>query len=243
MAGSNSCLATPGFSVSLARKLGAEFVGTFILVFAAAAAPIVNEKYKGAETLLGNAASSGLAVMAVILSTGHISGAHINPAVTIAFAALRHFPWSHVVPYIVVQLLGSISASFVLKAVFHPYMSGGVTVPTVSHGQAFAIEFIVTFILMFTITAVATDTRALGELAAIAVGGTVMLNAMVAGTTTGASMNPVRSLGPAVVIGNYDGLWIYLVAPPLGALVGAAVYTSVKIPDKPTNQVSSFKIP
>ena len=141
-------------------QLGAEFVGTFIMVFAAAAAPIVNQKYNGAETLLGNAASAGLAVMVVILSTGHISGAHINPAVTIAFAALRHFPWAQVLPYIAVQVLGSISASFALKGVFHPFMSGGVTVPSVGHGRAFALEFIVTFILMFIITAVATDTRA-----------------------------------------------------------------------------------
>ena len=141
-------------------QLGAEFVGTFIMVFAAAAAPIVNQKYNGAETLLGNAASAGLAVMVVILSTGHISGAHINPAVTIAFAALRHFPWAQVLPYIAVQVLGSISASFALKGVFHPFMSGGVTGPSVGHGRAFALEFIVTFILMFIITAVATDTRA-----------------------------------------------------------------------------------
>lgn len=141
-------------------QLGAEFVGTFIMVFVAAGAPIVNEKYNGVETLIGNAASAGLAVMVVILSTGHISGAHLNPSVTIAFASLRHFPWPQVPPYIAAQVLASISASYALKAVFHPFMSGGVTVPTVSHGQAFALEFIVTFILMFVITAVATDTRA-----------------------------------------------------------------------------------
>lgn len=141
-------------------QLGAEFIGTFIMIFAAAGAPIVNQKYNGAEMLIGNATSPALAVMVVIFSTGHISGAHLNPAVTIAFAALRHFPWSQVVPYIVVQVLASISASFALKVIFHPFMSGGVTVPAVSHGHAFALEFIVTFILMFIITAVATDTRA-----------------------------------------------------------------------------------
>lgn len=142
-------------------QLGAEFVGTFIMVFGAAAVPIVNEKHNGsAGALVGNATCGGLAVMVVILSTGHISGAHLNPAVTIAFAALRHFPWVQVIPYMAVQVSASISASFTLKAVFHPFMSGGVTVPAVNVHEAFALEFVITFILMFIITAVATDTRA-----------------------------------------------------------------------------------
>ncbi|CAB4274599.1 unnamed protein product [Prunus armeniaca] len=117
-------------------------------------------------------------------------------------------------------------------------MSGGVTVPSVSHGQAFALEFIVTLILMFTITAVATDTRAVGEMAGVAIGATVLLDILVAGRpTTGGSMNPIRTLGPAIAAGNYKGLWIYLVAPTFGALAGAAAYTTVKLPDnKPPNQ-------
>ncbi|RVW46699.1 putative aquaporin NIP5-1 [Vitis vinifera] len=162
--------------------LGAEFVGTFILIFAATAGPIVNQKYSGVETLIGNAACAGLAVMIVILSTGHISGAHLNPSLTIAFAALRHFPWVQVPAYIAAQVSASICASFALKAVFHPFMSGGVTVPSVSIGQAFALEFLITFNLLFVVTAVATDTRAVGELAGIAVGATVMLNILVAGS-------------------------------------------------------------
>lgn len=141
-------------------QLGAEFVGTFILIFTATAGPIVNQKYDGAETLIGNAACAGLAVMIIILSTGHISGAHLNPSMTIAFAALRHFPWAQVPAYIAAQVSASICASFALKAVFHPFMSGGVTVPSVSVGQAFALEFIISFILLFVVTAVATDTRA-----------------------------------------------------------------------------------
>lgn len=135
-------------------------MGTFILIFAATAGPIVNEKYKGVESLIGNAACAGLAVMIIILSTGHISGAHLNPSLTLAFAALRHFPWAHVPGYVVAQVSGSICASFLLKAVFHPFLSGGVTVPTTSNGQAFALEFFITFILLFVVTAVATDTRA-----------------------------------------------------------------------------------
>ncbi|KAF4372180.1 hypothetical protein G4B88_016236 [Cannabis sativa] len=162
MPGINCLRALTDSNISLARKLGAEFVGTFILVFSAAGGPLLNNKYNGVETLMGNAACAGLAAMVAIFAIGHISGAHINPAVTIAFAALRHFPWAHVPGYIIVQVSGSISASFALKAVFHPFMSGGVTVPSpgISNVQVFMLEFIVTFFLMFIITAVATDTRA-----------------------------------------------------------------------------------
>ncbi|CAL9030649.1 unnamed protein product [Prunus brigantina] len=226
-------------------QLGAEFVGTFILMFAASAGPIVNQKYNGAETLIGNAACAGLGVMIVILSTGHISGAHLNPSLTIAFAALRHFPWVQVPAYVAAQVSGSICASFALKGAFHPYMSGGTTVPTVSTGQAFALEFIITFNLLFVVTAVATDTRALGELAGLAVGATVMLNILIAGPSSGGSMNPVRTLGPAVAAGNYTKLWIYLVAPTLGALAGAGTYTAVKLRedevDEPVRVARSFR--
>lgn len=236
-----------GFSVpdvSLTRKLGAEFVGSFILIFVATAGPIVNQKYNGAETLIGNAACAGLAVMVVILSTGHISGAHLNPALTIAFAALRHFPWVQVPAYIAAQVSASICASFALKGVFHPFLSGGVTVPSIGNGQAFALEFLITFNLLFVVTAVATDTRAVGELAGIAVGAVVMVNILIAGPSTGGSMNPIRTLGPAVAAGTYKGIWIYMVAPTLGALTGAAIYTSVKLRDdevEPARSVRSFR--
>ncbi|CAH9068672.1 unnamed protein product [Cuscuta europaea] len=226
----HSCLTDfPSPDVSLSRKLAAEFVGTFILIFAATAGPIVNQKYNGVESLIGNAACAGLAVMIVILSTGHISGAHLNPSLTIAFATLRHFPWAQVPAYIAAQVSASICASFALKGVFHPFMAGGVTIPSVGTAQAFALEFLITFNLLFVVTAVATDTRAVGELAGIAVGATVMLNILVAGPSSGGSMNPVRTLGPAVAAGNYKSLWIYLVAPTLGALAGATIYTVVKL--------------
>ncbi|KAG6477860.1 probable aquaporin NIP5-1 [Zingiber officinale] len=234
----------PKPDVSLTRKLGAEFVGTFILIFGATAAPIVNQKYSGAETLIGNAACSGLAVMVVILSTGHISGAHLNPSLTVAFAMLRHFPWSHVPAYVTAQVSASICASFALKAIYHPFLSGGVTVPSVPAAQAFFLEFVITFNLLFVVTAVATDTRAVGELAGIAVGATVMLNILIAGPSSGASMNPVRTLGPAVAAGNYKQLWIYLVAPTAGAIAGAAVYTAVKLKGEDgemPRQVRSFR--
>ncbi|KAL4566759.1 hypothetical protein LXL04_030882 [Taraxacum kok-saghyz] len=218
--------------ISLARKVGAEFIGTMILIFAGTATAIVNERTPGSETLIGLAGSSGLAVMIVILSTGHISGAHLNPSITIAFAALKHFPWKHVPVYIGAQVMASICAAFILKAVFEPMVGGGVTVPSVSYGQAYALEFIIAFNLMFVVTAVATDTRAVGELAGIAVGATVMLNILIAGPLTGASMNPVRTLGPAIAANNYKGIWIYLTAPFFGALAGAGIYTAVKLPEE-----------
>lgn len=233
--------------VSLARKVGAEFIGTLILIFSGTATAIVNQKTQGSETLLGLAGSTGLAVMIVILSTGHISGAHLNPAITIAFAALKHFPWKHVPVYIGAQVIASLCAAFGLKAIFHPIMGGGVTIPSGDYGQAFALEFIISFNLMFVVTAVATDTRAVGELAGIAVGATVMLNILIAGETTGASMNPVRTLGPAIAANNYTAIWVYLTAPILGALCGAGTYSVVKLPEeegdaheKPTS-VRSFR--
>ncbi|XP_010680949.2 probable aquaporin NIP5-1 [Beta vulgaris subsp. vulgaris] len=233
-----------GPHVTLIQKLIAEFVGTFILIFSATAGPIVNEKYNGVESLIGNAACAGLAVMIIILSIGHISGAHLNPSLTIAFAALRHFPWIQVPAYIAAQVLASILASFTLKLVFHPFMSGGVTVPSVNLKQAFTLEFLITFNLMFVVTAVATDTRAVGELAGIAVGATVMLNILVAGPSSGGSMNPVRTLGPAIAAGNYKAVWLYMVAPTLGALGGAGIYKLVQLEereDEPPRPIRSFR--
>ncbi|KAI5392375.1 aquaporin NIP6-1 isoform X1 [Lathyrus oleraceus] len=221
--------------VPLAKKVGAEFIGTYILMFAGIATAIVNQKTHNSETLIGCAGATGLAVMIIILSTGHISGAHLNPAVTISFAALKHFPWKNVPLYIGAQILASICAAFSLKGVFHPFMNGGVTVPSVEYGQAFALEFIISFNLMFVVTAVATDTRAVGELAGIAVGATVMLNILIAGPATGGSMNPVRTLGPAIAANNYKGIWLYIIAPILGALAGAGAYTAVKLPDEDFN--------
>lgn len=224
--------------VSLARKVGAEFIGTLILIFSGTATAIVNQKTQGSETLIGLSASTGLAAMVVVLAIGHISGAHLNPAITIAFAALKHFPWKHVPAYIAAQVLASLSAAFILKATFHPTMSGGVTIPSGEYGQAFALEFIIGFNLMFVVTAVATDTRAVGELAGIAVGAAVMLNILIAGESTGASMNPVRTLGPAVAANNFKGIWVYLTAPILGALAGAGTYSAIKLPDDDANPLN-----
>ncbi|WOL05191.1 hypothetical protein Cni_G13918 [Canna indica] len=216
-------------SIILAKKVIAEFIGTYILIFSAAATPIVNQKYNDAATLIGAATSAGLAVTIIVISIGHISGAHLNPSVTIAFAAIHHFPWPHVPAYILAQLLGSIAASFTLSGVFHPFHSGGVTVPTISTSQAFFLEFVITSVLMFVIVAVATDTRAPRELAGVAIGATILMNILVAGSSTGGSMNPVRTLGPAIATSNYKEIWLYMVAPVIGAVFGAYAYQVVKL--------------
>ncbi|KAJ7522436.1 hypothetical protein O6H91_18G010400 [Diphasiastrum complanatum] len=227
---------------SLTKKVLSEFIGTFVLLFAAAGTGVVNEKTGGSLTILGCAAGAGLAVMIVIFSTGHISGAHINPAVTLSFASLRHFPWVEVPLYIIAQVGGSIGASYALKGIFHPDLHGGVTTPHGGYGEAFALEFVTSFILMFVITAVATDTRAVGELAGIAVGVTVLLDILISGSTTGGSMNPVRTLGPAIAAGNYKGIWLYIIAPILGMQLGAGAYSLIRLKDPATGRsVRSFR--
>ncbi|KAL2479055.1 Aquaporin NIP6-1 [Forsythia ovata] len=218
-----SCSLPPP-SVSLSRKVGAEFIGTLILIFTSTATAIVNHKTNGSETLLGLAASTGLAVMVVILSTGHISGAHLNPSVTIAFAALKHFPWKHVPLYIGAQVMASLAASFVLKWIFDPIMGGGVTIPSGGYAQAFALELIITFNLMW------------GSWRELRLELLLCSTILVAGESTGASMNPVRTLGPAIAANNYKAIWVYLTAPILGALAGAAVYSAVKLPDEDVPQ-------
>jgi len=215
--------------VSLPRKVATEAIGTFILIFAATAAAIVNEKTGGSVTLLGGAATSGLAIMIIIFATGHISGAHVNPAITIAFAALRHFPWFQVPFYIAAQVLGSIAASFALKGIFHPDLDGGVTTPHGSEWASFVVEFIISFNLMFVITAVATDSRAVGELAGIACGACVTMNIIVASSISGGSMNPVRTIGPAIAANNYKSIWIYIIGPITGMVTGATAYTIVRL--------------
>jgi MIP family channel proteins len=170
--------------------------------------------------------------MAMVYATGHLSGAHLNPAVTLAFALTRHFPPREAVLYIAAQVLGAIVGGTLLLAVWPSEPAAlGTTVPTVGAGSAVAYELAMTAILMFVIMAVATDTRAVGAAAAIAIGGTVGLGALFGGPVTGASMNPARSIGPALVSGQLGDLWIYLVGPILGAAAGALAYQLIRGPD------------
>ncbi len=215
-------------AVALPRCLGAEFVGTFALVFAGAGAIVIDAKQPGAITHVGIAATFGLVVMVMIYAVGHISGGHFNPGVTLAFAAARHFPLRNVLPYWAAQFLAAIAAAAVLRLMFGDVASLGATRPAGSDMQSFWLEAILTLGLMFVIVSVATDTRAVGQAAAIAIGGAVGLEAMFAGPISGASMNTARSLGPALVSGEFHALWVYVVAPPLGAVAGALIYQAIR---------------
>ena len=211
----------------LGRALAAELIGTFALVFAGAGAIMVNEK-TGALGHVGIAITFGLVIMAMIYAVGHVSGAHFNPAVSFAFALSRHFPWPRAAAYWAAQITGALLAALVLRGSLGDIAHVGATLPSGSQRQSFLWEVVLTFFLMFVIMAVATDTRAVGEAAAIAVGGTVALDAMFGGPISGASMNPARSLGPAVVSGDLHALWLYLTAPLVGAALGALAYQFVR---------------
>ena len=211
----------------LARALVAEAVGTFALVFAGCGAIMVDAK-TGALGQVGIAISFGLVIMVMIYALGHVSGAHLNPAVTFSFALTRHFPRRHILPYWSAQLAGALIAAALLCGSLGNLAHVGATYPSGSDGQAFLWEVVLSFFLMLVIMAVATDTRAVGEAAAIAIGGTVGLDAMFGGPITGASMNPARSLGPGIIAGDLHAIWIYLLAPIIGASLAAVTYTFLR---------------
>ena len=216
-------------SVSLGRRAAAEGLAAFALVFAGCGAIVADAVYGGALGTVGVSLVFGLIIMAMIYATGHLCGAHINPAVTVAFTITRHFPGRDAVAYIGAQLAGAAIAALVLLAIWPDKPADlGATLPSVGVGSAFVYELILTAFLMFVIMAVATDTRAVGASAAIAIGGTVGLDALFGGPVTGASMNPARSFGPALASGEWHQFWIYLAGPMLGAAVGAAAYQLVR---------------
>jgi aquaporin Z len=204
------------------KRFISELFGTFCLVFCGAGSIITNDLSQGSISHVGISLTFGLIVMAMIFALGKISGAHINPAVSIAFYVSGNFNKNDLIPYILFQTLGAIFASGILFILFPTHISQGGTLPHDSHIQAFIIEFILTFILMFVIINVSSESKELGALAGISIGGVVCLESLFAGPITGASMNPARSLAPAIFSRNLDGLWIYLIAPVIGAI--AAVY-------------------
>jgi aquaporin NIP len=211
----------------LARSLVAEAFGTFALVFAGAGAVMVDAKTH-ALGHVGVAITFGLVIMAMIYAVGHVSGAHFNAAVTFAFALTRHFPWPRVVAYWGAQLFGALLAAVLLRVSLGNIAHVGATLPAGSQAQSFLFEAVMSAFLMFVILAVATDTRAVGEAAAIAIGGTIGLDAMFGGPVSGASMNPIRSLGPALVSGDLHALWLYIVAPLLGTSIGGLLYQVIR---------------
>jgi aquaporin NIP len=211
----------------LTRALAAEAIGTFALVFAGAGAVMVDAKTH-ALGHVGVAITFGLVIMVMIYAVGHVSGAHFNAAVTFAFALTRHFPWRRAAGYWSAQFVGAIAAAALLRASLGNIAHLGATLPSGSQGQSFLWELVMSAFLMFVVLAVATDTRAIGEAAAIAIGGTIALDAMFGGPISGASMNPMRSLGPALVSGDLHALWLYILAPIAGASLGGIAYQFVR---------------
>lgn len=209
-------------------KYIAEAVGTFCLVVVGCGSLVVNQLSGGAVTHVGVSLVFGLIVLAMIYSLGPISGAHLNPAVTVGFLSAGRFTWRQTWRYLLAQFAGAVLASLFLKLLFGSTTSVGMTLPSGSWMQSFALEFFLTFLLMFVIMGVATGHREQGVMAGVAIGGTVCLEALLGGPISGASMNPARSWGPALIAQNFQHQWIYLVAPMLGSLVGAKTYQTIQ---------------
>lgn len=214
-------------SQTILRNSLAEFVGTYVLVFGGTSAIMVDEISGGAVTHLGIAIAFGLVVMVMIYAIGETSGAHMNPAVTLGFWAAGRFPLADVIPYVAAQILGALAASTTLLFLYGDVARLGGTWPVGSVGQSFVLEIILTFILMFVIITVATGAKEKGIMAGSAIGATVGLLALIGGPISGASMNPARSLGPALIAGDLSDQWLYLVGPVIGALVAIGVYRGI----------------
>jgi len=214
----------------MAKKLCSEFLGTFTLVFAGTGAIIIDEVSHGAVTHAGVALTFGLVVLAMIYTFGDVSGAHLNPAVTTAFAAAGRLPWSAVAPYVGSQVAGALAASGLLRLLFPANSGLGSTHPAGSALQSLVLELVLTFILMLVILSVSTGAKEKGITAGIAVGAVIGLEAMFAGPICGASMNPARSMGPALVTGNLEHLWIYMVGPIIGAAMAVPACCATREP-------------
>ena len=206
------------------QKCAAEVIGTFALVFAGTGAIVVNDITQGVISQVGIALTFGLVVMAMIYSFGDISGAHLNPAVTLGFWLAGRLPAADVAPYVASQIFGALAGSVLVRVLFGPHPTLGATLPTGSVGQSFLLEIVITFLLMVTILNVATGAKEKGATAGLAVGAVVAIAALFAGPVSGASMNPGRSLAPALVSGQLQSVWIYLLAPALGSGLAVIVW-------------------
>lgn len=214
---------------NLVRRACAEGIAAFALVFAGCGAVVADNRSHAGLGAVGIALTFGLIIMVMVYATGHLSGAHINPAVTVAFTLTRHFPARDALAYVAAQLAGATAGALLLLAAWPSKPANlGATVPHVRVGSALVYEVVLTAFLMFVIVAVATDTRAVGAAAAIAIGGTVGLDALFGGPITGASMNPARSFGPALASGTWHDFWVYVAGPVVGASIGALAYQLVR---------------
>lgn len=222
------------------RKLSAEFLGTFAIVFLGCGGVMVAERLPGSIAPGVVPTVFGLTVMFLIYALGHVSGAHFNPAVTVAFSIARHFPKRWIAPYVAAQVAGAFAASLLLAAILPEGQSFGATVPKgVTATQAVAWEFMLTFILMLVVMGTATDSRSVGAMAGTAIGATVAVDAFIGGPVTGASMNPARSLAPAFLEGRLDVMWIYVLGPCAGALAAALLYEWMRHPAPRTGTAPS----
>ena len=210
------------------RKYIAEIIGTFALIFCGTGAMVINTETSGVISHVGVAATWGLIVAAMIYSVGDISGAHLNPAVTIAFWVAKVFPVKEILPYVLSQGIGAFMASFTLHYLFPANETLGASLPAGTAMQSFILEFILTFLLMFTIIHVAKGSKEQGMFAGIAIGSVVLLEAMFAGPISGASMNPIRSIAPAVISGHTEHLWVYLTAPVMGAITAVLCWMALR---------------
>jgi len=208
----------------------AEAIGTFCLGFAGTGAIVIDDVTGGAVSHVGIALTFGLIVLAMIYAVGDVSGAHLNPAVTLGFFAARRFEGRRVAPYIASQCAGALLASLALRLMFPTHATLGATLPAGDAIQSFVLELILTFLLMFVILSVSTGSKEKGILAGVAVGSVIALEALFAGPISGASMNPARSLAPALVAWRLDSLWLYLTAPVLGAGIGVLACRCVQAP-------------
>ena len=212
----------------MSKRFISEIIGTFALVFCGTGAMVINDFTGGTVTHVGVAITFGLIVMGMIYAFGDISGAHMNPAVTIGFAYAKKFPWKEVPAYVLAQLIGAFLASGILLYLFPESQTLGATLPGLPALKVFILEIILSFFLMVVIINVSTGSKEIGVVAGIAIGSIVLLEAMFAGPITGASMNPARSIAPAVVSGNIADLWIYILAPIIGCVLAVVSCKLVK---------------
>ncbi|XP_057852744.2 probable aquaporin NIP7-1 isoform X2 [Cryptomeria japonica] len=217
------------FSQLRFRPICAEIVGTFVMTFSICAVIAVGKILPGGIGLMEYAATGAFAIMVVVFSIGHISGAHVNPAVTIAFAAAGQFPWPEVPCYVLAQFTSAIFATFAAKMVYGVEGELATTKPSAGCAKAFWVEFIASFFIMLLASALSIDASAIGQLAGIAVGASIAMGVLITAPVSGGSMNPARSFGPAVVSNDYEDIWVYLAAPTAGALLASILYKYMRI--------------
>nr|AJI43709.1 NOD26-like intrinsic protein [Hevea brasiliensis] len=227
-----------GMDLNPARMVLAEMMGTFVLMFCVCGIIGTTQITRGQVALLEYASTAGLSVIVLVFALGPISGAHVNPAVTIAFAAFGHFPWSRVPFYVLAQIVGSILATYVGKCVYDIKPELMVTQPLQDCNSAFWVEFIATFIIMFLIASLTYQTS-VGHLSGFIVGLSIGLAVLITGPLSGGSLNPARSLGPAIISWNFKDIWVYITAPVIGSLAGALMFHALRIQSRPCTSTDS----